>query len=134
MLGGACSCGQEVLEPSVDLDAISTALPIGSRWSVLLGQTARQPLTVTEPQGQPLPWRGPWALPTLKSESSDLSFADLVSTVCFEMQQFSLTSAHSPLLPSPGAVPSSSTWQARPARSQSSDFPGGHSGKVGHSI
>ena len=134
MLGGACSRGQEVLEPSVDLDATSTALPTDSRWSVLLGQTARQPLMVIEPQGQPLPWRGPWALPTLKSESLDLSFADLVSAVCFKMQHFSLTSAHSPLLPSPGAVPSSGTWQARPARSQSSDFPGGRSGKVRHSI
>lgn len=37
MLRGACSRGQEVLEPSVDLDATSTALPVDSRWSVLLG-------------------------------------------------------------------------------------------------
>lgn len=65
---GARSHGQEVLEPSVDLDATSTALPVDSRWSMLLGQPKR----ARQPRGHPTPGpaphlEGPWALPSLKS-------------------------------------------------------------------
>lgn len=109
---GARSHGQEVLEPSVDLDATSTALPVDSRWSMLLGQPKR----ARQPRGHPTPGpaphlEGPWALPSLKSEFSD-GFADLAPAVCMEMQQL-LHQRGSPLLPSPGTLPSSATWQAR---------------------
>lgn len=60
MLRGACSRGQEVLEPSVGLGAASTALPGGPQMVRAAGP-AKQPAPSRsfDPQGQPCACRGP---------------------------------------------------------------------------
>ena len=105
---GARSHGQEVLEPSVDLDAASTALPVDSSWSMLLGQA-----TLRHPTAGPAPHAGGALGPShpearvLRPRLCGSGLRGLWKcSSCF-------TSARSPLLPSPGTLPGSATWQAR---------------------
>lgn len=125
MLGGARSHGQEVLEPSVYLDATSTALPVDSRWS-MLGQA-----NLRSSNRRPSPARG-GALgpPTLKSEFSGLGFADLASAVYGSAAVVSPARALH-------CCRRLARCRAAPAGrrgSRRSDCPGDRSGKVGRGI
>ena len=123
---GARSHGQEVLEPSVDLDAASTALPVDSSWSMLLGQA-----TLRHPTAGPAPHAGgPWAPPTLKPEFSGLGFAGLASAVCGN------AAVVSPARALHCCRRLACCRAAPPGRRGSwrSDCPGDRSGKVGRGI